>query len=130
MSENTDTTPETVDAPVNLTAYTAAKVANFVFAQAGFEYEIKPQAMYGLRKTIGVDEDGKLIGSSFKTWLDKKLEQLKNGEVTSERGDYEELAKQFMTPRVETQNEDQELVDGVTDDEAELNELMAEEHAE
>jgi hypothetical protein len=112
---NTDTTPV-----VNLTAYTAAKVANVVFEKAGFEYAIKPQAMYNLRKSIGTDEDGKLVAANFKKWLDKKLEQLKTGEVTSDRGDYETLAAQFMTP-CEDDNEDQELVDGVTD--AELNEL-------
>jgi hypothetical protein len=92
MSENTN---ETV---VNLTAYTAAKVANKVFEVKGFEYRIKPQAMYSLRKSIGTDAEGKLIGTSFKTWLDRKLVQLENGEVTSERNDYDTLAQQFMTP--------------------------------
>jgi hypothetical protein len=123
---NTDTTTPVV----NLTAYTAAKVANVVFEKAGFTYAIKPQAMYGLRKAIGVDEDGKLVAANFKSWLERKLEQLRTGEVTSDRGDYEELAKQFMSTPDESQNEDAELVDGVTDAEAELNELAAEEHAE
>jgi hypothetical protein len=109
MSEN-DNTPV-----VNLTAYTASKVANKVFELSGFDYAIKPQAMYSLRKTIGVDEDGKLIAANFKTWLDKKLEQLKNGEVTSERGDYEELAKQFMSNNeVDEDSQDALRVDAST----------------
>jgi hypothetical protein len=83
----------------NLTAYAAAKVLTRVLQTEGViseDEEIKPQAMYAKRKTIGTDEQGRLNGPAFKEWLTKYVEQRKNGVAEGERQDYDKLAEQFM----------------------------------
>jgi hypothetical protein len=82
----------------SLTAYAAAKVTTRILRTEGLmseDEEIKPQAMYAKRKTIGTTEDGKLDGPGFKAWLDKYVEQRRNGIVEGERHDYDALAEQF-----------------------------------
>lgn len=128
MSENTNT-PELV----NLTAYTAWKVANAVFEKAGLDYRIaKPQQMYGKRKSIGTDAEGRLIAENFKAWLDKTVEEIRNAGAPTqgERANYAALADAYVSNNghadTHEENEDQELVDGVSQTEAELDRVEAE----
>jgi len=85
----------------NLTPYEAAKVTNYVLKSNGLDAEVKPQMMYNYaRKNIIEnvrDENDKIyfVGESFKTWLDKYVTKIQNGETTSRRN-YEEFSQQYM----------------------------------
>lgn len=111
MSENT-TTEVTTDVEntevnesslPNLTPFAACKVANKIITVKGFDKDLKPQMFYTYAKKGLIDsnyatrtdnEKIYFVGASFKTWLDKYITKLENGEDVSGK-DYDELAEQF-----------------------------------
>jgi hypothetical protein len=97
----------------NLTPYAAAKVTNIVLKAEGLDKQIKPQMLYTYAKNNVIsttsDDKGKIffVGDSFKEWLDKYVEKVRNGEGAT-RTDYSELASQFMSAE-ESDEESDEL---------------------
>ena len=94
----------------NITPFAAAKVASIVLAQEGIDAEVKPQMMYSYAKkgliasnyTERVDGEKVLFdGNAFKAWLDRYVEQARNGNVSS-RVDYELLAQEFAAEPTDT----------------------------
>ena len=87
----------------NVTPFAAAKIANIVLRANDLDSEIRPQMMYNYAKRDIItsnyetrDEGEKIYfdGESFKAWLDRYVENVKNG-TTSSRTDYEALAEEF-----------------------------------
>jgi hypothetical protein len=89
----------------NITPFAAAKIVNIVLARQGVEdFEVRPQMMYNYAKkniiasnyeTRSSGEKIYFEGASFKSWLDKYVQKVLNGESTS-RTDYDTLAEQFI----------------------------------
>jgi hypothetical protein len=98
----------------NLTPYAAAKVTNIVLKSEGLDKEIKPQMLYTYAKKNVIattkDDKGKVyfVGDAFKSWMDKYVEKVRNGEGAT-RTDYNELATQYMTSETEELEEQDEL---------------------
>jgi hypothetical protein len=96
----------------NITPFTAAKVASMVLAQEGIDVEVRPQMMYSYAKkgliasNYNERVDGEKVyfnGDAFKAWLDKYVDNARNG-ITGSKVDYELLAQEFSAVPVEPES--------------------------
>jgi len=90
----------------NITPFVAAKVANVVLEKRGLSGDVKSQMLYSYAKkniiqsnyeTRAEGEKVYFDGAAFKTWLDRYVVRIENGETGSARVDYDLLAEQFMS---------------------------------
>jgi hypothetical protein len=87
-----------------ITPFAAAKVTNLVLKANGItDTEVRPQMLYAYAKNARIasnygnrgSEKVYFEGEAFKTWLDKYVIRVQNGESTSGT-DYEAIAAEYM----------------------------------